>query len=136
MNRMVRFLDEAFDVGFQDKLHMPTKRKFKISGQMIAPCSIARTGIMEYKAKECGSAFKDHDPESIVKIMTLAEDLFDEASIESYRSAPITVGHPTVDVDTENAKDLLKGVLEGMPMKDESGNIITSENLKVHLQLQ
>lgn len=26
--------------------------------------------------------------------------------IESYRSAPITVGHPTVDVDTENAKDL------------------------------
>ena len=124
MNRMVRFLDEAFDVGFQDKLHMPTKRKFKISGQMIAPCSIARTGIMEYKAKECGSAFKDHDPESIVKIMTLAEDLFDEASIESYRSAPITVGHPTVDVDTENAKDLLKGVLEGMPMKDESGEML------------
>ena len=125
-NRMVRFLDEDVGVAtsFQDKLHMPTKRKFKISGQMIAPCSIARTGIMEYKAKECGSAFKDHDPESIVKIMTLPEDLFDEASLESYRSAPITVGHPTVDVDTENAKDLLKGVLEGMPMKDEAGEML------------
>mgnify|MGYP001577997798 FL=1 len=106
MSLSVRLLDEAMSTSFQDKLHMPTQRKFKMSGQMIAPCSIARTGVMEYKAKDCGEQFKDLDPESMVKIMTLAEDLFDEASIESYRSAPFTVGHPLKDVDTENAKDL------------------------------
>lgn len=106
------------DVVFQDKLNIPTQRKFKDSGQMIAPCSIARTGVMSYLAKECGDAFKDRDPMSIVKIATLAEDLFCKDSIESYRSAPITVGHPEDDVNTENSKDLVKGMLEGLPLRD------------------
>ena len=106
------------DVLFKDKLNIPTQRKFKDSGQMIAPCSIARTGVMEYLAKECGDAFKDRDPMSIVKIATLAEDLFCKDSIESYRSAPITVGHPEDDVNTENSKDLVKGMLEGLPLRD------------------
>ncbi len=106
------------DVLFRDKLNIPTQRKFKDSGQMIAPCSIARTGVMSYLAKECGDAFKDRDPMSIVKIATLAEDLFCKDSIESYRSAPITVGHPEDDVNTENSKDLVKGMLEGLPLRD------------------
>lgn len=55
---------------------------------------------------------------SIVKIATLAEDLFCKDSIESYRSAPITVGHPEDDVNTENSKDLVKGMLEGLPLRD------------------
>jgi hypothetical protein len=103
---------------FQDKLQMPTKRRFKISGQMIAPCSIARVGVMEYKAKECGTAFADRDPESIVKIMTTEQELFDAESLDSYRSSPITIGHPKEDVNTENAKELIKGVLEGLPVRD------------------
>ena len=121
MLKSIRFADEAVSVTLQDKLHMPTKRKFKMSGQMIAPCTIARTGIMEYKAKDLGAQFKDHDPEAIIKVMTLPEDLFDQASIDSYRSAPFTIGHPKEDVNTENAKELRKGMLEGMPVKDESG---------------
>jgi hypothetical protein len=116
---VVRFGDEATaSIQFNDKLQMPTKRKYKISGQMIAPCSIARTGIMEYKAKECGALFADREPDSIVKIMTTEEELFAADSIDSYRSAPITIGHPEADVNTENAKDLIKGVLEGMPLRD------------------
>lgn len=117
----VRLLDEDVCVTLQDKLHMPTKRTFKMSGQMIAPCTLARTGIMEYKAKDLGAQFKDHDPEAIIKIMTLPEDLFDEASINSYRAAPFTIGHPKDDVNTENAKELVKGMLEGIPCKDEAG---------------
>lgn len=116
----IRLNDEA-SVTMQDKLHMPTKRKFKMSGQMIAPCTIARTGIMEYQAKDLGEQFKDHAPDAVIKVMTLAEDLFDEASIDSYRSAPFTIGHPKDDVNTENAKELLKGMLEGTPCKDEAG---------------
>ena len=119
MKARVRFMDEApASIQLHDKLQMPTKRKFKISGQMIAPCSIARVGIMEYRAKECGAIFADRDPDSIVKIMTTEQELFDAASLDSYRSAPITVGHPEEDVTTENAKELVKGVLEGMPVRD------------------
>ena len=119
MKARVRFMDEATaSIQLHDKLQMPTKRKFKISGQMIAPCSIARVGIMEYRAKECGAIFADRDPDSIVKIMTTEQELFDAASLDSYRSAPITVGHPEEDVTTENAKELIKGVLEGTPIRD------------------
>lgn len=124
----VRLGDEdTVAVTLHDKLHMPTKRKFKMSGQMIAPCTIARVGIMEYKAKECGPQFADHDPEEVIKIMTLAEDLFDQASIDSCRATPFTIGHPKdaegklIDVDTENAKELRKGMLEGVPHRDEAG---------------
>lgn len=108
-------------VNLNDRLmDLPTKRTFKDSGQMIAPVTIARTGIMEYRAKDCGTMFADRDPESMVRIMTEATDLFDEASITSYRSAPITIGHPVEDVTVENASGLQKGSLEGMPFKDEA----------------
>ena len=100
-------------------LDLPTQRKFKDTGQMIAPATIARVGIMEYRAKECGAMFADRDPESIVKIMTTEEDLFDADSLESYRSAPITIGHPAEDVSEDNIKELMKGSLEGLPFADE-----------------
>lgn len=114
------------EVCFNDRLPLPTERIFKDSGQMIAPCTIARVGVMLYKAKECGSLFKDRAPDSIVRIATFAEDLFDSASLESYRSSPITLGHPEDDVNTENAKELVKGVLEGVPMADAKNEALQS----------
>lgn len=127
-------------VNLNDKLmDLPTKRTFKDSGQMIAPVTIARTGIMEYRAKDCGTMFADRDPESTVKIMTEAADLFDEKSLASYRSAPITVGHPEVDVTVENASTLQKGSLEGMPFKDEAdaellaGTIVLNDGTTIDL---
>lgn len=115
---VVCFHDEATTVNLNDRgIDLPTQRKFKDSGQMIAPATIARTGIMQYRAKERGLLFADRDPNSIVNILTDATELFDEESINSYRSAPITVGHPDVDVDVENAKDLMKGQLEGLPLR-------------------
>ena len=129
-NKMeVVFRDSASvegEVCFNDRLELPTERIFKDSGQMIAPCTIARTGVMLYKAKECGSLFKDKDPNSIVRIATFPEDLFDSASLESYRSSPITLGHPEDDVNTENAKELVKGVLEGVPLADAKNERLQS----------
>ena len=129
-NKMeVVFRDSASvegEVCFNDRLELPTERIFKDSGQMIAPCTIARTGVMLYKAKECGSLFNDRDPNSIVRIATFPEDLFDSASLESYRSSPITLGHPEDDVNTENAKELVKGVLEGVPLADAKNERLQS----------
>ena len=109
---------------------LPSERKFKDSGAMIAPCTIARTGIMQYRASECGTLFKDRDPNSIVKIATLEEDLFCKDSLESYRSAPITVNHPKEDVTIKNAKDLQKGNLDSVPFADGallSGHIVIND---------
>ena len=109
---------------------MPSERKFKDSGAMVAPCTIARTGIMQYRASECGAIFADREPNSIVKIATLESDLFCEDSIESYRSAPITVDHPVEWVNTDNAKDLQKGNLDSIPFADGSmlsGHIVVTD---------
>lgn len=109
---------------------MPSERKFKDSGAMIAPCTIARTGIMQYRASECGAMFADRDPNSIVKIATLEEHLFCKDSIESYRSAPITVNHPDEWVTTKNAKVLQKGNLDSIPFADSNmlaGQIVITD---------
>ena len=127
----VRFADEA-NVNiqsFKDRgLQLPTQRTFKDSGAMIAPATLARVGIMSYLAKECGAAFADMDPNAVVKIMTRPEDLFDPASLESYRAAPITIGHPDDDVSIDNAKELQRGHLEGLPTRD-------GDNLASHIVL-
>lgn len=117
----VRFHDEKTvkPIRLHDKgLPLPTQRKFKDGGQMIAPATIARAGVMEYFAGEAGPLFSDMDPKAIIKIMTREEDLFCKDSLESYRSAPITIGHPADDVTIENAKELQHGHLDGIPFAD------------------
>jgi len=103
---------------FNDRLSLPSQRKFLDSGLMVAPCTIARTGIMYYKASECGDLFASRDPDSIVKVMTRDEELFAKDSIDSYFSAPITIGHPEEDVTVANGKELKKGHLNGVPFAD------------------
>ena len=123
----------ADSVSLHDRLEVPTERKFKEStGQMIAPATIARTGIMNYRAGDCIGTdkdgkvlnlFPDKDPDEMVKVMTTEAALFDEATLESARSAPITIGHPRnaegnlIDVDATNSKDFQKGSLEGLPAR-------------------
>ena len=124
---VLRDEDSVGEVAFSDRITMPTERIFKDSGQMIAPCTLARVGVMLYKAKECGDLFKDKDPNSIVRIATFAEDLFHDESLQTYRSSPITIGHPEDDVNTENAKELVKGNLEGLPMADEKKENLQGE---------
>ena len=128
---IVHLNDEATIVQLADfAVDMPSERKFKDSGAMIAPCTIARTGIMQYRASECGALFADREPNSLIKIATLEADLFCEDSIESYRSAPITVGHPKQWVNTSNAKELQKGNLDSIPFADSnmlSGQIVVTD---------
>jgi hypothetical protein len=118
--------DEADVMRLNDKLSVPTEREFKATGQMIAPCIIARTGTMQYKAKRLSPLFDHLDPESMVTVGTSEAELFSQATIDSARSAPITMGHPSADVSTENANELMKGHLEGAPTRlgDELSGIV------------
>lgn len=85
---------------------------------MVAPCSIARTGIMYYRAGDCGELFAGRDPDSVVKVLTSEEELFKQDSLDSYFSAPVTIGHPDVDVSIHNSSELRKGHLNGTPHKE------------------
>jgi hypothetical protein len=92
------------------------------AGQMHVPCKFARTGSQLYTAAQLGLV--DRDANEVVSIFRDEADVFDEASMDSFRSAPVTLGHPVVDgeaisVSAENAKELQVGMLEGMPVRDE-----------------
>lgn len=113
-----------------------SRRTLRDSGEMIAPVTIARAGIQLYKAKELGDLFKDRDPESVVRVNTPAEVLFDAATIELCRSAPVTINHPASDVNLKNNKELQKGYLEGAPWADGShlaGNIVLNDEAAIRL---
>lgn len=119
-----------------DKHTISSTRILRDTGEMIAPVTIARTGIMLYKAKELGDLFKDRDPESLVRVMTKPEVLFDQATIDSCRSIPLTIGHPKDDVDISNNKELQKGFLEGIPVPDGSslaGHVVLNDRAAVAL---
>jgi hypothetical protein len=133
----VHFNDEATVLQMNDfAVDMPSERKFKDSGAMVAPCSIARLGIMQYRASECGAMFADRNPNDIINIATLEADLFDADSIESYRSCPITVQHPVDFIDTDNAGELQKGNLDSIPVADSNmlvGNIVINDASTIKL---
>ena len=118
-NKKIKLNDEAHagPVAIHDTISLPTSREFDARGAMVAPASIARVGIMDYFAGDLGEAFKDVDPKKVIKVMTRDEDLFSEETMKSFRSAPITIGHPKEDVTTANASSLQYGFLEGMPTK-------------------
>lgn len=97
-----------------------TTRRLRDTGEMIAECTIARTGIMLYKAKELGEIAKHLPPDQICRVRTKPEVLFDEATIEGCRSIPVTIGHPKDDVSIKNNKELQKGFIEGRPTPDGS----------------
>lgn len=103
-----------------DRSTISSSRILRDTGEMIAPVTIARTGIMLYKAKELGGLFNDKDPESVVRVMTKPEVLFDKNTIEACRSIPLTIKHPANDVNIKNNKELQKGFLEGVPHQDGS----------------
>lgn len=103
---------------FDDKLQVPSSRKIQDTGQMIAEGAIARVGVLTYKASDLGDMFNDKEPDAPVRVAQLSDDLFAESTLDKFRSAPITIGHPLQDVDTTNMKELGKGTLEGKPYQD------------------
>ncbi len=116
--------DEALvGVTLEDRISVPTNRTLTDAGQMHVPCKFARTGTQLYSAKQLG--IKDADPKAVVTVYRDEADVFDEASIESFRSAPVTIGHPKnedgspIPLTSDNSKDLQVGMLEGMPTRDE-----------------
>jgi len=83
-------------------------------GFLIVPARAARTGILTYRRAD-GSTFKE---------LRTEDDVFDPASLETYASAPVTVGHRG-DVTPSNVRDLEVGVVSGTVRRD--GEFVATE---------
>ncbi len=104
-------------VNLTDRIEVPSERKLTDAGQMHVPCKFARTGTQLYTAGQLG--LKDKEPNEIIEVHREEADVFDSESMATFRSAPVTIGHPAEQVTAANAKELQVGSLEGMPTRDE-----------------
>lgn len=124
-------VDEAIaSTDLHDRISVPSTRILTDSGQMLVTCKFARTGSQKYLAHQVfrTQALLDEQGLSENDIVVLHRDedtVFSDESMETFRSAPVTIGHPKdkdgnpISVTSANSKEYQVGVLEGMPTRDE-----------------
>lgn len=127
----IMLLDEDItNVNLVDRISVPSQRTLTDAGQMHVPCKFARTGSQKYLAKQVFTTPKlledqNLKPNDVIELHRDEETVFAKDSMETFRSAPVTIGHPKdkdgkpIAVTSDNSKDLQVGVLEGMPTRDE-----------------
>ena len=67
---------------------------------------ISRTGKMEYTAKNLNL---DGDPDRVITVDRLEEDVFEPAALASFEGKPVTDGHPPDSVEPHNYAAYSKG---------------------------
>lgn len=72
---------------------------------------INRTGVQDYLAGELGL---DGDPERVVKVYRLPEDVFAPAALASFEGKDVSLGHPPEMLTAENQAAYSKGHLENV----------------------
>lgn len=72
---------------------------------------IARTGSQEYLAREL---MLDGDPERVIAVDRLPEDVFEQATLASFEGKPVTDGHPPENVGPENYAAYQKGHVQNV----------------------
>lgn len=97
--------------------------KVNASGYLEAVARTARTGIQQYLGSELGR------PElSIVNVYRDESEVFSKRSLDTFSRIPITIDHPSVDVDATNWKKLAVGTTGDEVLRD-------GEYLKIGLKI-
>ncbi len=87
-------------------------------GYLVANAKAMRTGVQVYLADELGL-----DGGGTVRVYRPEDSVKDAASLQSMSHAPVTLGHPEEDVNSENWKDLSVGEVSTSASWD--GNFIS-----------
>lgn len=85
----------------------PSSRQYLDNGFLRVSGKAARTGVYEYLACELG--LTDRAPTEIVRVYRPEEEVFNDASIQSYSNVDVTNDHPTKFVDAETYKKISVG---------------------------
>lgn len=97
-------------------------------------CIMARTGKQTYTRDEC---FGDGDNTEI-EVDRPSKEVFDAKTMASFENVPITIEHPSVNVDPDNyntlsvghMRDIRKGTYEGQPVMVGTAVITDSEAIE------
>lgn len=82
-------------------------------GYLIAEAKAVRTGIQLYLGDEVGKPDM-----KVVRVYRPPEEVFADASLQSFTHAPVTVNHPKESVSAANWKDLAVGEVSTAAKKD------------------
>ena len=90
-----------------------TSRKLLADGSLVAPATLARTGVQAYYAYELGLTAADGFPDrfATVRLYRPAEEVFDAQSLASFESVPLTDDHPKNFVTPQTRAELERGVV-------------------------
>lgn len=99
-----------------------SQREYTDEGFLRVPGRVARVGIQDYLAGELGL---DGDPMRIVRVMRPSEEVFNDASLESYASVDVTIEHPEGMVNSDTFKAVTVGVVRGSASQD--GDFVVSD---------
>jgi len=98
---------------FTDAVAVEGKPRRTADGYLVATAKSVRTGIQLYAGSEVGIADK-----AVVRVYRPAEEVFADASLQSFSHAPVTNDHPAVPVTQDNWKDLAVGEVSTAARKD------------------
>lgn len=96
--------------------HNITSRIMLDNGYMKVPANVARSGIQEYLAEELG--ITDRQPDDIIKVMRLPQDVFNEDSLKTYKDADVTDNHPDDQVNANTYSSVSVGHCSSVGIKD------------------
>lgn len=97
-----------------DKVDVP-KATFTPEGFLRCDSIVTRAGVFEYR-----------EPNGTIRReLRHPDDVFNEDSLNSIKSIPVTDNHPTVLVNADNAGDLMVG-MTGETVKIDGDNVISS----------
>jgi hypothetical protein len=98
---------------FTDAVTVEGKPRRTEDGYLVATAKSVRTGIQLYAGSEVGMADK-----AVVRVYRPADEVFADASLQSFSHAPVTNDHPAVAVTTDNWKELAVGEVSTAAKKD------------------
>lgn len=93
-----------------------SQRVYTDEGFLRVPGKAARTGIQEYLASELG--LKDRAPNDIIRVYRPAEEVFNDASLQSYLGADVTNNHPPTLVNASTYRNTSVGVVTSVGRQD------------------
>ncbi len=98
---------------FTDAVTVEGKPRRTGDGYLVATAKAVRTGIQLYAGSEVGVTDK-----AVVRVYRPPEEVFADASLQSFSHAPVTINHPAEAVTADNWSQLAVGEVSTAAKKD------------------
>ena len=96
-----------------------SSRTITPEGFLRGSAAVTRVGVLEYDAAKLGVGDAGH----MVRVYQTPESVFHQQTIASVRGAPVTVGHPPMDVTPDSWRTFTVGNIVGEPSRISDGRL-------------